>query len=169
MKHMTIKHMTMKRIIQSSLSGIVTHSLAAVLSLTAMTARAAGAAPSNAETYQAECGSCHTAYPARFLKPAEWAVVLATLDGHYGSDATLEPAALEAVSRHLGVSARTADPVSTTPLPRITRSRWFLDEHDEVAAATFESPAVRSAANCSACHAGADRGDFDDDSVRIPK
>lgn len=159
----------MNEIIRSSLAGLVIHSLAVALSLTATTARAAGAAPSNAETYQAECGSCHTAYPARFLKPAEWAVVLAALDGHYGSDATLEPAALEAVSRQLGVSARSADPVPTTTLPRITRSHWFLDEHDEVAAATFESPAVRSAANCSACHAGADRGDFDDDSVRIPK
>ena len=159
----------MNEIMRSSLAGLVIHSLAVALSLTATTARAAGAAPSNAETYQAECGSCHTAYPARFLKPAEWAVVLAALDDHYGSDATLEPAALDAVARQLGVSARSADPPTTTTLPRITRSHWFLDEHDEVAAATFESPAVRSAANCSACHTGADRGDFDDDSVRIPK
>lgn len=161
--------MTVKRIIRSSLAGTIIPSFVAALSLTATPARAAGAAPSNAEAYEAECGSCHTAYPARLLKPAEWAAVVGALDSHYGTDATLEPVALEAVSRHLGVSARTADPVSTTPLPRITRSRWFLDEHDEVAAATFESPAVRSAANCSACHAGADRGDFDDDSVRIPK
>ena len=164
-----MNRMTMKRIFQSSLSGIVIHSLVAALSLTAPTARAAESSPSSAEVYQAECGSCHTAYPSRLLKPAEWAAVVAALDSHYGMDASLDAETLAVVSRHLGVSARTADPVSTTPLPRITRSRWFLDEHDEVAAATFESPAVRSAANCSACHAGADRGDFDDDSVRIPK
>lgn len=159
----------MKRIIRSSPAGIVIHWFVAALMLTVTTARAAGAPPSSADVYQDECGVCHTAYPARFLKPAEWATVVAALDRHYGTDATLDAAALEAVSRYLGVSARTADPVSTDTLPRITRSHWFIDEHDDITSATFESPAVRSAANCSACHTGADRGDFDDDSVHIPK
>jgi mono/diheme cytochrome c family protein len=54
-------------------------------------------------------------------------------------------------------------------LPRITRSNWFVHEHDEIPAATFKSPAVRSAANCSACHTGADRGDFDEHSIRMPQ
>ncbi len=52
---------------------------------------------------------------------------------------------------------------------RITRSDWFLRKHHEVAPGVFLRPSIRSAANCAACHAGAERGDYDDDGVRIPR
>jgi mono/diheme cytochrome c family protein len=32
----------------------------------------------------------------------------------------------------------------------------------------WQLPSVKSAANCSACHAGADRGVFDDDALTLP-
>ena len=154
---------------QGSRARLAAGAVVAALSLAMTTARAAGSTPQVATTYQAECGSCHTAYPARFLKPADWSRVLATLDAHYGTDATLDAVALDAVARHLGARTPSAHAPSATALPRITRSPWFVEEHDEIPAATFRSPAVHSAANCSACHAGADRGDFDEHSVRIPK
>lgn len=143
--------------------------LAAALALTPATTQAVGTPTPGATTYQAECGSCHTAYPARFLKPAEWTTVLARLDQHYGTDAALDSTSMSAVARQLGVSAPSAAVATTATLPRITRSHWFLEEHDEVPAAKFKSPAVQSAANCAACHAGADRGDFDEHAVRIPQ
>lgn len=154
---------------QRPVAWLAVRSLAATLSLAATITHAAGSTPPGATTYQAECGSCHTAYPSRFLKPADWGRVLATLDGHYGTDATLDAAALDAIARHLGASAQSARATSATTLPRITRNPWFLEEHDEIPAAKFKSPAVSSAANCSACHTGAERGDFDERSVRIPK
>jgi Dihaem cytochrome c. len=119
--------------------------------------------------YAAECGSCHVAYPARLLDQRQWGRVLGDLEHHYGVDATLDDdAALHAVARTLGVPA--ALTVSgKAALPRITTQPWFVDEHDEVGPATFRSSKVRSAANCSACHVGAEQGNFDEDAVRIPR
>ena len=44
-----------------------------------------------------------------------------------------------------------------------------MREHDEVPAATWKLPAVKSAANCAACHTQADQGDFNEHNVRIPR
>jgi hypothetical protein len=38
-----------------------------------------------------------------------------------------------------------------------------------VSAATFKRAAIKSPANCTACHRDAAQGDFEDDRVRIPK
>lgn len=159
----------MSRSVQSPAVRCAIRTLAAMLPVAAVLASPAASSSTVAATYQAECGSCHTAYPARLLTPAEWTTVLAALEQHYGTDATLDAASLAAVASHLGARTQPARPEPATALPRITRSHWFLDEHDEVSPAVFQSSAVRSPANCTACHAGADRGDFDDDSVRIPK
>lgn len=150
-------------------SSAISIAVGVALAIAAMTARAAAPTPASASTYQEECGTCHTAYPARFLKPTDWTTVLGSLDRHYGTDAALDAAATGAVARYLGVVAPPAGVTSTTALPRITRSSWFLHEHDEISATTFKSPAVRSAANCSACHTGADRGDFDEHAIRMPQ
>ena len=52
---------------------------------------------------------------------------------------------------------------------RISETPWFRRKHDEVSASTWKNPKIGTAANCTACHAGAERGDFDDDTVRIPR
>lgn len=159
----------MNHTIQSSVVAVAARAIGAALAIAALSAQAAAPTPPNASTYQEECGTCHTAYPARFLKPAEWATVLVSLDRHYGTDAMLDAATTSTVALHLGVGIPPAHVSSTTALPRITRSGWFVHEHDEISAATFKAPAVRSAANCSACHTGADRGDFDEHSISMPQ
>ena len=55
------------------------------------------------------------------------------------------------------------------PQDRITRAAWFVREHDEVHAATWALPAVKSAANCAACHTRADQGEFRERDIRIPR
>lgn len=117
---------------------------------------------------QAECGSCHVAYPAKLLTRAAWGEVLGNLDRHYGVDASLDEATFAAVSRQL--ASPTGTPAAANAaLPRITTAAWFRDEHDEVSSATWRRAAVRSAANCDACHPRAARGDFDEDRVSIPR
>ncbi len=128
--------------------------------------RSADAATASADPYVTECGSCHVAYPAKLLPAGDWARVFARLDRHFGVDASLDADTLAQVARRLGV--RVGDAGGTAPLPRITTTRWFLGEHDELAAGTFRSPAVKSAANCAACHPGAERGQFDEHAVRLP-
>ncbi|NJD30524.1 MAG: cytochrome C [Gammaproteobacteria bacterium] len=128
-----------------------------------------GASPSDKETWRAECGSCHVAFPANALKPNDWTLILAALDRHYGVDASLDARDLAAVAAYLQAQPGPERPGSAATLPRITTSRWFREEHGEVPQSTWQRPGVKGAANCAACHPGAESGRFDEDSIRIPK
>ena len=106
--------------------------------------------------YKAECGSCHVAYPARLLPPASWRRLMASLDRHFGGAASLDARAHEEISRYLAANAgRRAPPPGAEP--RITATRWFLKEHKG------EIPPAKNPADCVACHAGAEQGNYDDD------
>ena len=139
-----------------------------VLAIIAISLQAVPGSAWGADAYGDECGACHLSYPTRMLSPPEWSRVLGDLEHHYGVDATLDAATLQSVARRLGVTASVAPGVSTT-LPRITTKAWFVHEHDEVSAATFRSPRVRSAGMAGRAVAGAGRGEFDEDSVRVPR
>jgi nitrate/TMAO reductase-like tetraheme cytochrome c subunit len=52
---------------------------------------------------------------------------------------------------------------------RISDSSWFRKEHREVDTATWKSPAVKSAANCGACHRQAEQGDFSERNLVVPR
>lgn len=123
--------------------------------------------------YQQECAACHIAYPPALLPLASWQRLLANLPKHYGSDASLDAETLRQISTWIAPQAGTARRLrrDATPPPedRITRSAWFIRKHDEVPAAVWQRASVKRASNCMACHTGADKGDFDDDRVRIPR
>jgi Dihaem cytochrome c len=55
-----------------------------------------------------------------------------------------------------------------TPL-RITGTRYFKKEHDEFPPDIFKRKSIVSPSNCAACHPAADKGDFDEHKVKIPK
>jgi hypothetical protein len=123
--------------------------------------------------YRNECGACHTAYPPGLLPAASWQRLMSNLPHHFGTDASLDPATVAELASWLDANAasdrKVRKGIASPPDDRITRSAWFVREHDEVAPATWKLPAVRSPANCIACHRGADQGDFDEDLVRIPR
>ena len=52
--------------------------------------------------YQQECAACHVAYPPGMLPAASWQRVMGNLSHHYGTDASLDPAA---ASRDLAASS----------------------------------------------------------------
>ena len=58
---------------------------------------------------------------------------------------------------------------SAQPVLRISETRWFVHEHDEVPSSVWKSAKVKSPSNCSACHSNAEQGDFSEHSVHIPK
>lgn len=118
--------------------------------------------------YQGECGSCHLAYPAQLLPAPSWRALLAGLDRHFGTDATVDEAAMKEISTYLEKSAR-APRRGEGVVTRITRTRWFVREHDEVPAATWKLPAVKSKANCAACHTRAEQGDYGERWLRVPE
>jgi Dihaem cytochrome c len=116
--------------------------------------------------YSAECGSCHIAYPPALLSSGAWRTVMSQLDSHFGTDASVGDARRAELTAYLASSAATR---KGSDAPRITEARWFRKEHGEIAAATWHSRSVKSAANCEACHSQAAVGDFSERTVRIPR
>ncbi len=120
---------------------------------------------------QAECSACHMAYPAGFLPARSWQKIMATLEDHFGEDASLDEAsraeieawlvanAADAGGRRSGVLRR-LDP-NDTPM-RISELPWFRREHSGEVSPRWLKKAG-SWANCNVCHRGAEKGYFDDD------
>lgn len=122
--------------------------------------------PVDNASYKSECGSCHVAYPPALLGAGTWREIMRGLDQHFGSDAGLGDSAHAQIKAYLEAGAgRSRDSASTL---RISDASWFRKEHAEIAAATWKSPAVKSPANCGACHQQAERGDFSERSLRMP-
>lgn len=94
---------------------------------------------------------------------------MGNLDRHYGTDASLEADQVKQVSRWLQTHAGSYKRVrEEPPEDRITRSTWFVRKHREVDAAIWKRASIKSAAQCTACHRQAEKGNFDEDQVRIP-
>ena len=123
--------------------------------------------------YRQECATCHLAYPPGLLPAASWRRLTADLPHHFGTDASVDPATLEQLSGWLvanaGAYKKVARDPTSPPQDRITRAAWFVREHDEVPPATWARPAIKSAANCAACHSRAEKGAFRERDIRIPR
>lgn len=134
---------------------------------------------SNAK-WKAECGSCHTLYHPGLLPERSWRKIMTGLDQHFGENASLDPLTRNEITEFL--AANSADragnrrstkisqsiPAQSTPL-RISEMAWFVRKHDEVRADTWKLPKIGSPANCMACHSGADKGDFAEARIKIPR
>lgn len=118
------------------------------------------------EMTKAECSACHIAYPPRMLPAASWEAVMGGLKTHFGEDASLDEATVTHIRDYLVANAGKADPKAVDaegkPLLRISERSWFRHEHsDEVSPAALKK--AGSWANCVACHAGAEKGQFEDE------
>lgn len=121
--------------------------------------------------YTQECGSCHMAYPAGLLPAASWQQIMRSLKTHYGLDASLDETSQLTLSTWLTAQAGSGKYAREAPKDqRITLSAWFVRKHraGEVPTAVWRRKSVGSPANCVACHADAERGDFNENKVRIP-
>lgn len=117
-----------------------------------------------------ECASCHTLYPPAFLPVQSWGRIMAGLEKHYGTDASIDAKANLAISQWLTQYGGTYKRISgAPPNDRITESAWFKKKHNGVSASTWKNPKVKSASNCVACHTGANEGMYDDESIILPK
>ena len=119
--------------------------------------------------YLQECASCHVAYPPGMLPAVSWQRIVSRLDKHFGTDASLDAPTANGIGAWLqaqaGTGRRSAEPPSQD---RITRTAWFERKHRKLAADVWRLPSVGSAGRCEACHAGADRGLFDDHDLQAP-
>jgi hypothetical protein len=120
--------------------------------------------------YRQECAACHLAYPPNMLPADSWRHILGDLDHHFGTNASLDVATVKQLESWLTAHAASSGRIaSRPPEDRITRSSWFISQHDEIPASTWRRPSIKSASNCAACHTRADQGDFNERYVRIPR
>ena len=139
-------------------------------------------APVTNATYAEECGACHMAYQPGLLPAAAWQQILSPegLGDHYGDDASLpdglrteiaayaEANAADAASRSRSRAFAVGD-AGPGALPRISKTRYFRNEHHEIPARMVaDNPDVGSFSKCNACHQTADKGIYNEHNVRIP-
>lgn len=120
--------------------------------------------------FQQECSTCHIAYAPGLLPAESWRKVMAGLGKHFGSDASLDAQDNKEISDFLVSNASNRWSAATAPL-RITETAWFMRKHDahEINPAVWKNPKVKSQSNCSACHPQAERNDFSERNIRIPR
>jgi hypothetical protein len=111
---------------------------------------------------QKECGSCHMAFQPAFLPRASWRAILGGLSKHFGEDASLTAEQVQQIEAYL-VRGAGPDRKEGAPL-RITELRWWIGEHGpgEVPPSRWKDEAVRSKANCVACHPAAEKGSYEE-------
>ena len=125
--------------------------------------------------YVEECGSCHVAYPPQLLPAPSWVMIMNGLDDHFGENAEVDDATRMALQQYLAETSGIMNYRkmfrnigNRIPL-RITELPYFIRKHDEIPARYVEgNDKVGSFSQCNACHKGAERGNFDEDSVSIP-
>ena len=120
--------------------------------------------------FQQECSTCHLAYSPGLLPAESWRKMMVGLDKHFGSDASLTDQENKEITTFLVNNASNRWSAPTAPL-RITETAWFRHKHDgsEISPAVWKNPEVKSPANCGACHTQAERGDFSERNIKMPR
>ncbi len=136
--------------------------------------------PVVSQLYQDECGSCHFAYQPGLLPASSWDRIMSNLDDHFGENAELSDENRLALRDYLlglsagrvkqGLPKRISASLDGAAAPlRITETRFFLHEHDEIPNQMVQgNDQVRSFSNCDACHTRAAQGSFREHEIRIP-
>ena len=139
-----------------------------------------GVAPVRDDFYKAECASCHFAYQPGLLPAKSWTKLMGDLSNHFGVDASLDSADNQKLLKYLlGNSAekfteykrsrRINDSIAAYETPiAVTKTRYFIQKHREIAPRLIERKEVRSLANCTACHTTADKGSYGERAIKIP-
>jgi len=135
-------------------------------------------APRN-DLYVTICGSCHMAYPPGLLNAASWSALIQSADDHFGEVISLDDNDAQELKIYLRVGAAEntsgelardiSEDLGNKVVSRITNVPEIRNEHRKINTEVISRQSIGSLSNCIACHAGANRGVFDDDAVRIPR
>jgi len=131
--------------------------------------------------YKEECGSCHLAFLPGFLPKRSWEKMMATLDDHFGENASLDEDVGKELSDFLVGNA--ADVKGSTPRSkriakmieqdasplRITETVFWQRKHYSIKRYVWKREKVSTKAKCEACHRDAEKGLFSEFDVNIPR
>ena len=129
--------------------------------------------------YKQECSSCHYLYNPELLTEASWEAVLQGQSQHFGENLGLDASAISEILTHLKNNSaeksrsewgrKITRSSGSKAYLRITEVPWIIKEHRKISDETFKRPSIKSRSNCTACHKNAASGDFEEDSVSIPR
>ena len=124
--------------------------------------------------FQAECASCHLAFPPQLLVADDWKRVMVTLDKHYGDNASLDEKTRRSIEdflvRNAGGAKVGAGGMAQpgVDLPRMTKTAGFVRKHREGARTDWTHVKVKTPANCTACHTQAVEGSYREREIVMP-
>ncbi len=138
--------------------------------------------PVDNKQYKDECGSCHFAYQPGLLPTKSWEKLLTAeaLKKHFGENAELDADTLKIIydyaianaadksyhkrSRKIALATENIE----APL-RVTEVRYIKRKHHEIPDKMIKgNKDVKSLSYCDACHTQANKGVYDEDTVKIP-
>lgn len=131
--------------------------------------------------YKEECGSCHLAFLPGFLPKRSWEKMMATLDDHFGENASLDDDPRQEITTFLvgnAADAKTSTPrskriakmvaESESPL-RITETVFWQRKHYSIKRYVWKREKIGTKAKCEACHRDADKGQYSEFDVNVPR
>lgn len=138
--------------------------------------------PVSNKQYKDECGSCHYAYPPGLLPSKSWEKLLndKALADHFGENAELDKDTLAEISAYAMENAadksywkrarKIAKATEGIDAPlRITEVRYIKRKHHDIPEKMIKgNKDVKSLSYCDACHTQANKGVFEEDTVKIP-
>ena len=137
-------------------------------------------APVKNDLYIKECGSCHFPYQPGLLPSNAWEKMMANLDNHFNSDATLDDKTFQTLSKYLNDNSaeknmqykrsnRIVSSLSPNQIPdSISTTPYMIKKHREIRKDLITQKEVKGLFNCIACHTTADKGIYSERDIKIP-
>lgn len=137
-------------------------------------------APVNNQLYIKECGSCHFPYQAGLLPANAWNKMMTNLENHFNSDASLNEADLQTLSKYLNDnsaeknmqykrSSRIVSSLAKNQIPdSISTTPYMIKKHEDIRKDLITQNEVKGLFNCIACHKTADKGIYGERDINIP-
>ncbi|MCI0500587.1 MAG: diheme cytochrome c [Epsilonproteobacteria bacterium] len=117
--------------------------------------------------YQKECGSCHMVFLPSMLNQDGWKKMMSTLENHFKTDASLDSQDTKKITEYL-VQNSSNNLRNPQVVIAISQMPWFVKEHRRISQKTLSHEKIKTISNCVACHTQALKGDYDEDSIKIP-
>ena len=137
-------------------------------------------APVKNDLYIKECGSCHFPYQAGLLPANAWNKMMTNLENHFNSDASLNEADLQTLSKYLNDNSaeknmqykrsnRIVSSLAKNQIPdSISTTPYMIKKHEDIRKDLITQNEVKGLFNCIACHKTADKGIYGERDINIP-
>lgn len=127
-------------------------------------------------TFAKECGSCHTLYPPTLLPKKSWELLMASLEDHFGDDATIDmqkhQEILEFLTKNsaetstMEASLYFSDSIGSKDIISLSKTDYWIQKHSKIPKEVFNSKLVKNASNCKACHSDIEKGLIEDENIK---